>query len=477
MNKTHIQDKFNVIIDSFDIQFVYKNGYYEVSSVYNSVKYEGKYESEYNEKMPTYIEMFKNESVCSLYKSEGNYIIELSINASLFNMAKKIYLMPKEENLNIEDLKIQKLDGKTIVEDLLKLDKEKRYEEVEDDLFTISRISTNKIWDMSLPTLINAGDTHITRRNIHVDNNLDRLIQDFYNRYPFLQNINFDNILIAGGCISNIILDLRYFSSDIDFFIYNLSEEEATNKVIKLIFQILNTEGVKLKMFIKHKYNLSIIIENKGQYHFVKIQFIFRLYKTKSAILHGFDIGSSAVGFDGKEIYFTSLSKFSYEYMMNIVDTTRRSTTYEKRLIKYFRRGFGIILPKLNIEPINSFCINMPYLRIYKRLTHANIIFVKNMEKGSEYYKRFGTGKKNTKNNNDDYDDNEFEIGYSVDKLVDIQKKILLFMEDENKEIKINDIIEITWKVENPGTQLTSSFNPIIEDEHLWYGEYYLQSS
>lgn len=50
------------------------------------------------------------------------------------------------------------------------------------------------------------------------------------------------------------------------------------------------------------------------------IQVIFRLYRTKSEILHGFDIASSGVGFDDQNVILTSLSQFSYEYNCNIVN-------------------------------------------------------------------------------------------------------------------------------------------------------------
>jgi hypothetical protein len=85
-----------------------------------------------------------------------------------------------------------------------------------------------------------------------------------------------------------------------------------------------------------------------------EIQIILRLYKSISEILHGFDMGSVAVGYNGSDIYFTSLGKFSYEYLANIVDPTRRSTTYEKRLIKYYNRGFQIILPYLDISKLKT---------------------------------------------------------------------------------------------------------------------------
>ncbi len=463
--------EFNIEISGYDIKFYYKNGQYIVSTVYNEIKYKGNFENKYDKNLEKYISMFKDESVCTLYKSNGNYIIELSINASLFNMSKKIYLVPEETPLDLQNLKLQNITGKEIVENLLKIDNGKRYEEVEDDLFPISSINTNVKWDMTLPTLLNACDNYINRYQKNVNKNLDELIKEFYESYPFLKNIDFDNVLIAGGCISNLVIGLAMMRTDIDFFIYGLTEEEASKKVIKLVFTILNIDGVELKAYIKHRYNLSIVISYPKKYSVFKLQFIFRLYKTKSAILHGFDIGSSAIGFDGKEIYLTSLSKFSFENMMNIVDTTRRSTTYERRLVKYFKRGFGIILPKLSIYNSTQYCINMPYMKIFKRYMHSNIIFVKRLEIGVEYYKKFGDSKKNNKNNNDDYDDEEFEMGFRIDRLINIQKKILTFIDDR---IKIDDIIKITWKTENPGTQLTSSFNPIIEEESLWYGKYYL---
>jgi len=86
--------------------------------------------------------------------------------------------------------------------------------------------------------------------------------------------------------------------------------------------------------------------------HGTKIQIIFRLYSSISEILHGFDLGPSAVGFDGKNVWFTGLGKFAYEYGLSIVDVTRRSPTYEQRLEKYMKRGFKLIAPLLDTAPI-----------------------------------------------------------------------------------------------------------------------------
>ena len=92
----------------------------------------------------------------------------------------------------------------------------------------------------------------------------------------------------------------------------------------------------------------SVTIEVDG----TKLQIILRHYATASEVLHGFDLGSAAVGFDGSEVWLTGLGRFAYEAGYNIVDTSRRSRTYEARLRKYARRGFDLILPGLDVDAL-----------------------------------------------------------------------------------------------------------------------------
>lgn len=157
-----------------------------------------------------------------------------------------------------------------------------------------------------------------------------------------------DNIFIAGGLISNAICGTLQLidKSDVDIFIYGLDERAANKKVkeiiglfnlyIKGMTTIIEHDDVHL---IKNKCTISILYDRKWY------QIIFRLYKTKSEILHGFDIGASSVGWDGKEVYFTSLSMFAYLTGYIIHDPSKASPTYEIRLRKYADRGFRILFP------------------------------------------------------------------------------------------------------------------------------------
>lgn len=450
---------FEIDLREFKIKFAYEKQSYIISTIYKGQLYKGILDKTFDENFQKYISIFKDESFCTVFRCDGRYILEVSINSVFFDISKKIYLTSEEDShIDLTKLILEPITGEYIVKELLELDSKKRYIDVDDDLFTLSHINTNIKWDMTLPTIINA-DKQLTMQNIKLQTNMNSIISKFYCRYPFLKNIDFKNILIAGGCISNLLLGRNDKSSDVDFFVYGLSEEEASKKVYSVVRDILSYENVDLDLYLKNTHNVTIVVSHSDIYNPIKIQFIFRLYKTLSSILHGFDIGSSAVGFNGKEVYFTSLSKFAYENMMNVIDTTRRSTTYEKRLIKYFKRGFGIIVPKLDIHQCNDY-INMPYLRVRILKLFSNIIFVKKVYIGPLYYKRFGDNKENQ----DDYDD-ETELVWIPKKLEDITKKLL-------SPYAAKNILDITWMVQNPNTQLTSSFNPIIEDESLWYGKY-----
>jgi len=66
-----------------------------------------------------------------------------------------------------------------------------------------------------------------------------------------------------------------------------------------------------------------------------KYQFIHRVYPNVGSILGGFDLGPCMIAFDGYRILATELGAWSAFSKTIIVDTTRRSTSFEYRLHKY----------------------------------------------------------------------------------------------------------------------------------------------
>ena len=175
-------------------------------------------------------------------------------------------------------------------------------------------------------------------------------------------NIDMSNLLVAGGAVGNIIQKANkatrgssytkkgFMDSDIDFFVYGLSASEANQRVEKWIKDIIvgydkyyanilrktrTTRTVGPTLMVRtnddtdddnYKFatqftcklarNNNMIFIDIGNY---KFQIILRLYNTISEILHGFDLGSCAVGFDGTTVFLTTLGKFCYEHMCNIV--------------------------------------------------------------------------------------------------------------------------------------------------------------
>lgn len=502
---------------------------------------------------------------------------------------------------------------------ILETDCNSRFVGITGDLHTIETLVSDQSLDYDLPTLCKCRSND--NPNLLV-NDIKDFKKNFNKKFPFLRKINMKNLLIAGGSISNIVRKSNCYGhgieSDVDFFVYGLDLETATERVKEWLIDILiNSQKNKSKKENKSKkknskkinrntiegsddeveddsenyesdeYNLSekktaikakhkTSFENKddkfviAHYNIVrtkhtisisinnefKLQLIFRLYKTISEILHGFDLGSSAVGYDGENVYMTSLGKFCHEHSCNIADTTRRSTTYEQRLKKYFERGFNIVLPKMDISKlrINYHKYNlvevceMPYMTFgYSNIIgnkiivedfygkhkhnsdyekdstemsnaygHSLTININSLLSGSDYFyyisssidesnidiltkpPRLNKGQivdfydnirrkisKNKLNINllkkyitiesindvlNNLVDKKIDTNDYLNKLIEKQK---IFVIERFEKMLTMDHTKINWLAENPTTQISGSFNPIIEDEWKWYGKDY----
>jgi len=268
------------------------------------------------------------------------------------------------------------------VNQVLETDSKYRYEGVMDDLYRFEDLRPVQ-WDFSLPTLTQSK----ILTNLSTKSTAD-FVGNFYEEFPFLHGMCMNNVLVAGGCVSSILMkDTSY--KDVDIFIYGLDTKQADEKV-KYLIDFLSKHGnedISVQERTNDVVKTKNVINIYHASHCNDIQIILRLYKTKSEVLHGFDIGSCAVGFDGKDVLFTSLSKFTYETMCNIVDVTRRSLTYEHRLVKYFQRRFNIILPDLDISKMTLKTNTLPYCSIHVRYMKGNLL----------------CGKINTQNEDSDY--------------------------------------------------------------------------
>ncbi|KAJ3315480.1 hypothetical protein HDV04_003022 [Boothiomyces sp. JEL0838] len=178
------------------------------------------------------------------------------------------------------------------------------------------------------------------------------------------QDIDLNNLLFAGGAvlaalqpfdpskdINEQLIEKGYYNSDIDIFVYGITDvQEATKRVQKFCADIQNQVGDEI-LFVRNRNTLTIVRE----YPLRQIQVIFRLYKSPSEILMGFDIDCCCVGYDGNDVYGIPRFFGAVTYQRNVVDLSRRSPSYEYRLRKYSKRGFGVLIKdrKINVKEID----------------------------------------------------------------------------------------------------------------------------
>jgi len=479
----------------------------------------------------------------------------------------------------------------------------------DDDLFSINDLEP-QLWNFSLPTLTSQNSTTesfmVRRMDITTTLGFEEVL---FGKYPTLRHIDWSNLVLAGGCVGRIITGGSLSSgNDLDFFIYGLSPQDAEVKLNQVCEVFVKNEQLKLyrkkmqsgaqnnnkrtarkvavskpvrkivsnsnataidpdditidslpnnidELFPEETLGMSFVRTKNTLTIDGKFQFIFRLYRNVSEVLHGFDLGSSAVGYDGTNVCLSGLGKFAYEYGYLIVDTTRRSTTYETRIQKYMGRGFGLIMPQLDITKLSTkLCeeynlpevCQLPYLVFTYSARDENRITL------SRFYNRMYSDS-DARSPQHDYDiyagtddmfglyyqniryivNNEFDkiiytsndhrkvlgdvsetismvlINYfykglrrrivssefptrSVEKYITVVKPEEIFAH-RNDAAMIQELIgnqlefiqaqleklnstacNIPWVTDQPGTQLTSSFNPIIEDPAEWYADYYV---
>ena len=168
-------------------------------------------------------------------------------------------------------------------------------------------------------------------------------------------------LILAGGCLARAILcsdsSCRIeHNCDADFFFINCTKErilqildlienmfrqQYENKAV--VYKRTNTferrngsvrrvTSLRTTSFVINKRGLGMGINS------IKYQFIHsRSYPSEEAVLLGFDIPASSILYNGRTISMTPMAAFTIATGVIFIDPSRRSTTYEKRLLKYSR--------------------------------------------------------------------------------------------------------------------------------------------
>jgi hypothetical protein len=208
-------------------------------------------------------------------------------------------------------------------------------------------------------------DFNIVRNNLYYFN-------------PVIRNIDMSNLVIAGGAVTHALYTHQlkrevgnYWDDDkavgdIDFFVYGLSSlQEISNRIKQLCrdicFNISNMFGSETEISITKKLN-SINIEtthrpdtNIGPYN-VPIQIICHNYKSIADILNTFDVQCCKCAFTGTEILMTPDALISHATKTIVIDLPKTKFTYEHRIVKYMKRGYGLVVKDLDYQKVQAYC-------------------------------------------------------------------------------------------------------------------------
>ncbi|KAF2849331.1 ankyrin repeat protein-like protein [Plenodomus tracheiphilus IPT5] len=181
-----------------------------------------------------------------------------------------------------------------------------------------------------------------------------------------LVDMDWSNVVVAGSAVVTSLLPVppkhssskralrEYYhqklapASDVDLFLYGLTEEQAVDK-IKQIEQRIKDSILTETTTVRTKNAITIA----SQYPTRHVQIVLRIYRSVSEILTGFDVDCSCAAYDGSQVYVSPRALAAYMTQINTIDLTRRSPSYENRLSKYSRRGFEVYWPLLDRSRID----------------------------------------------------------------------------------------------------------------------------
>ena len=177
-------------------------------------------------------------------------------------------------------------------------------------------------------------------------------------------------VAVAGGAAAWAFGDGSYDPGDVDFFVYGndvVADPAARWRRAAAVADVLQTAllagGAECVTQELRPGALTLVaLYAAGAPR--KFQVVLRAYRSLSAMLHSFDVPACAVAFMGGSAHMTALAAYAHAHMVNIVDLATRSPSFERRLVKYFGRGYALQLglPQGALE--RDAPLQLPYLTL-----------------------------------------------------------------------------------------------------------------
>ncbi|KAJ6505774.1 hypothetical protein C8R47DRAFT_1315955 [Mycena vitilis] len=183
-----------------------------------------------------------------------------------------------------------------------------------------------------------------------------------------LKNLNWSNIIVAGGIILGTLLAVdgassiteQWAASDLDVYVYGLGPAAANAKLEHLFATFrANLPAGTPTLVVRNSKTITFY----SRYPLRRIQVVLKLVKSPRAVLLNFDLDVCAMGWDGSEVWMLPRAARALETGFNIFTMdliqghylSERRATQEQRVFKYankvpclltYPKGYGIrILP------------------------------------------------------------------------------------------------------------------------------------
>lgn len=193
-----------------------------------------------------------------------------------------------------------------------------------------------------------------------------------------LADMDWSNVAAAGSSVLTSLLPVpdkyatskralrQYYhekiapASDVDLYLYDLTEEQAKEKV-KQIEQSIRDSILTETTTVRTKNAITIA----SQYPNRHVQVVLRIYRSITEMLLGFDVDCSCIAYDGKQLFASPRALAACMTQVNTIDLTRRSPSYENRLAKYSHRGFEVCWPPLDRSRIDPTIFERSFKRTH----------------------------------------------------------------------------------------------------------------
>jgi len=178
------------------------------------------------------------------------------------------------------------------------------------------------------------------------------------------------HVWVAGGAAAAPYYEKEITAGDVDFFIVGIDPSDS-DALWGTVHRIFDAVRESLDMFeetendgvgsawqclapgvltITHRNSKRMGRKRPIDITLRKYQIILRAYPSVSALIHAFDVPSACIAYDGTTAHMTTLGAYAQAYRVNLANPRYRSTTYEIRLEKYYKRGYALGLPNLKIS-------------------------------------------------------------------------------------------------------------------------------